>query len=130
VARRLMTWGWWVGASLLVPVLVLRGPLAGVFSNDPEVVSASARLLAWVALVQPLSGAAFTLDGILLGASDTRWLAGAMLSCSALYIGLALVALEVGWGLGGLVAGATVWLVARTASTGARFAGGAWKLRP
>jgi putative MATE family efflux protein len=130
VARRLMTWGWWVGASLLVPVLVLRGPLAGVFSDDPEVVSASARLLAWIALVQPLSGAAFTLDGILLGASDTRWLAGAMLSCSALYIGLALVALEAGWGLGGLVAGATVWLVARTASTGARFAGGAWKLRP
>jgi Na+-driven multidrug efflux pump len=125
-----MTWGWWVGASLLVPVLVLRGPLAGVFSTDPEVVSASTRLLAWIALVQPLSGAAFTLDGILLGASDTRWLAGAMLSCSALYIGLALVALEAGWGLGGLVAGATVWLVARTASTGARFAGGAWKLRP
>jgi hypothetical protein len=53
-----------------------------------------------------------------------------MLTCSALYIGLALIALHAGWGLGGLVAGATVWLVLRTATTGARFAGGAWKLRP
>ena len=130
VARRLMTWGWWVGGSLLVPVLILRGSLAGAFSNDPQVVSVTAGLLAWVALAQPLSGAAFTLDGILLGASDTRWLAGAMLSCSALYIALALVALNAEWGVAGLVAGATLWLVARAGTTGVRFAGGAWKLRP
>jgi putative MATE family efflux protein len=128
ISRRLMEWGLMVGVALTVVLVVLRKPIAGIFSDDPEVVLATAGLLVWLALVQPLSGLAFTLDGILIGASDTRFLAGSMLVASAVYAALALVALTLDWGTAGLALGATVWLLARTVTTGARWARGHWAL--
>lgn len=97
LARRLLTWGLWVGCGLLLVLLALRVPLAAVFSNDPAVVAATASLLLWLALVQPLA-AAFTLDGILIGASDMAFLARSMAVCSLLFVVVAWVALEAGWG--------------------------------
>jgi hypothetical protein len=49
-----------------------------------------------------------------------------MLFSSALYAAVSTVALPAGWGLGGLAVGATVWLVARTVTTGVRWRNGAW----
>ncbi len=126
LARRLMTWGLWVGGGLLLILLALRAPLAAAFSNDRAVVAATASLLLWLALVQPLAAAAFTLDGILIGASDMAFLARSMAACSLLFVAVAWVALKAGWGGAGLAAGATVWLVARTAWTAARFSSGRW----
>lgn len=49
LARRLLTWGLWVGCGLLLVLLLVllafREPLAAVFSNDPAVVAATASLL-------------------------------------------------------------------------------------
>ena len=50
LARRLMTWGLWVGCGLLLVLLLFRVPLAAVFSNDEAVVAATASLLLWLAL--------------------------------------------------------------------------------
>ena len=126
VGRRLMWWGAALGVALGVLLLLLSRPIATIFSSDPEVISATASLLVWLALVQPLGAIAFTLDGILIGASDTRFLAVAMAASSALYVGLALLALDRGWGTAGLATGMTVWLVARAATTGARWRGERW----
>lgn len=126
VGRRLLGLGSLLGAILLLLLLALAHPVAGVFSTDPRVVTGAAWLIVWLALVQPLSAAAFTLDGILLGASDTRFLAASMAGASLLYAGLALLALAAGWGLAGLAFAATCWLLARALLTGARFARGAW----
>jgi Na+-driven multidrug efflux pump len=112
--------------ALGVLLLLLSRPIATIFSSDPEVISATASLLVWLALMQPLGAIAFTLDGILIGASDTRFLAVAMAASSALYVGLALLALDRGWGTAGLAAGMTVWLIARAATTGARWRGERW----
>ena len=128
VGRRLLEWGVLLGLVLAVIVYSLRTPLAGVFSDDPEVIAASASLLAWVALIQPLSALAFTYDGVLIGASDTRFLAGAMLVSSLAYAAVAIVSLELSWGTAGLVAGETLWLLIRTLTTRARWRGGRWAL--
>ncbi|HEX2049655.1 MAG TPA: MATE family efflux transporter [Actinomycetota bacterium] len=130
LARRLMEWGIVVGVALAAALFVVRTPVAGLFADDARVVASAAALIGWLALLQPLAAAAFTLDGILIGASDTRFLAGAMAASSALYVALAVASLEAGWGTGGLAAGATVWMVARTATTGARLRGGRWTLTP
>ena len=109
--------------------LVLVGitrPVSEIFSNDAQVVTAAAGLLIWLALMQPLSAAAFTLDGILIGASDTRFLAASMAVSSLLFVGICLVALWQGWGTAGLAAGATVWILVRVITTGARWLGGRW----
>lgn len=130
VGVRLMAWGLAVGVALMVALLALREPIAAAFTDDARIVQATVGLLAWLALTQPLSAAAFTLDGILIGASDTRYLAIAMVGCSLLYMALALGALSFEWGTAGLAAGATAWLAARTAATALRFRGRRWALQP
>ena len=114
LATRFMQLGLTLGVALLVVLLATRGLLAKAFSDDPAVVAAVVPLLAWVALIQPLSGAAFTLDGILIGASDTRFLAGAMACASAVLAAIAWLSLESGWGTTGLAVGITAWLAVRT----------------
>ncbi len=105
-----------------------RSELASAFSNDPSVVASAASLIAWLALVQPLSALAFTLDGILIGASDTRFLAQSMLVSSLVYAAVSLLALNLGWGTTGLAAGATLWLALRTSTTAWRWRGDRWML--
>jgi MATE family multidrug resistance protein len=129
VGRRLLEWGVLLGVALAVVLLALRTPIARIFSDDPQVIAASASLLGWVAVMQPISALAFTFDGVLIGASDTRFLAGAMAASSALYAMVALASLELSWGTAGLAAGATLWLVARTVTTAARWRGGRWALQ-
>lgn len=126
VGRRLMSWGTGLGLGLSVVLLVLSRPVTSIFSADPEVVSATAALLVWLAIVQPLAAIAFTLDGILIGASDTRFLAVAMAASSAVYVGLAVVALQQDWGIAGLAVGMTVWLFTRVATTGIRWQREKW----
>ena len=50
------------------------------------------------ALMLPANGAVFALDGILIGAGDTRFLMWGMLASSAVYVPVALVSLAEGWG--------------------------------
>lgn len=126
ITRRLMEWGLLVGVALGVGLVLLREPVASIFSDDAAVVSGSAVLLAWLGAVQPLAALAFTLDGILIGAGDTRFLAASMFFSSALYAAVSTGALAAEWGLGGLAVGATLWLVTRTATTGIRWSNGAW----
>ena len=56
--------------------------------------------------MMPLNGAVFALDGILIGAGDTRFLMWGMLTAAAVYVPVALLALERGWGILGVVVGA------------------------
>ncbi|MGH2787738.1 MAG: MATE family efflux transporter [Actinomycetota bacterium] len=125
-STRLMEWGIGLGLLLAALLLPLARPIAGVFSDDPLVVAATTDLLIWLALLQPLAGAAFTLDGILIGAADAAFLAASMAASSALFVGLAIAALAFQWGTAGLAAGLSIWMIARTATTAARFAGRRW----
>lgn len=76
---RMLGWGLIWGAALGAVIWGLRGPLAGWFSSDPEVMAVAAGLLPLVALAQPLGSAVFVLDGILIGQQRFRFLATAML---------------------------------------------------
>ncbi|MGH2826344.1 MAG: MATE family efflux transporter [Actinomycetota bacterium] len=128
VSARLMEWGFLVGIGIGLVLFLLRDILASAFSSDESVAAAAAALIAWLAVVQPLSALAFTLDGILIGASDTRFLAKSMVASSSAYAAISLLALEWGWGTVGLAAGATVWMLLRTATTAWRWRGGRWTL--
>jgi Na+-driven multidrug efflux pump len=44
------------------------------------------------AIMQPAAGVVFAIDGILIGAGDTRYLAGAMVLALAVYVPLAFAA--------------------------------------
>jgi Na+-driven multidrug efflux pump len=86
----MVRWGIWGGAVLGLVVLALHRVLPALFTTDPAVRSALAAALVVVAIGQPLAGYVFVVDGVLIGAGDGRWLAGAMAATLALYLPLAL----------------------------------------
>jgi Na+-driven multidrug efflux pump len=75
--------------------------------------------------MQPVAAVVFALDGILIGAGDTRYLAGAMVVSFAVFVPLALAAST----LAGLWVALDVLMVARLATLAVRFARGRWMVR-
>ncbi len=102
--RRMNQWGLWGGVVLGLAVLVVRPLYASVFALDPAVASALSAALVVVAIHQPIAGPAFVLDGVLIGAGDGRWLAGAQLVMLAAYAPVALAVPLIWSGTAGLVA--------------------------
>ena len=80
------------------------------------------------AAMMPLNGAVFALDGILIGAGDTRFLMWGMLASAAVYIPVALLALANDWGIVGVWCGLVGLIGMRLVTCGVRFAGSRWAL--
>ena len=90
---------------------------------------AQAHEIWWLfAAMMPANGAVFALDGILIGAGDTRFLMWGMLAAAAVYVPIALLALHEGWGILGVWWGLAALIAVRLVTCGVRFAGGRWAL--
>ncbi len=129
--HRMIQWGIWAGVVLALVVLLLRPLFDTVFGLEPEVTSALAAALLLVAVHQPIAGPVFVLDGVLIGAGDGRWLAGAQLVMLAAYAPLALAVPVFFEGTQGLVAlwVALLWfMLVRLALLTYRERAGAWMI--
>jgi Na+-driven multidrug efflux pump len=84
-----------------------------VFTSDPAVVSAAAWGFVVVALMEWLAGFVFVVDGVLMGAGDTVWLAVAMVLAGVVWVPLTLWASAGGQvlpgGFGQPLAGLWLW---------------------
>jgi len=125
-AVRMIAWSVAVGGVFAVVLLPLAHTVPRAFTSDHAVLKQAALLWPLFALMQPLGGAVFALDGILIGASDTRYLMWSMLAASAVFVPIAVLSLELGWGIVGVWAGLDVLIAARLTLLGARFAGRRW----
>jgi putative MATE family efflux protein len=114
------------GAVFSVGLLALQDVIPRAFTSDPQVLAQCALLWPLFALMQPLNGAVFALDGILIGASDGRYLALSMAAAfAACAASLALVVHE-GWGVRGVWGALVVLIVTRLVLMGARFLRRRW----
>jgi Na+-driven multidrug efflux pump len=121
-------WSVVVGAGFGAVLLALSGVIPHAFTGEEHVIE-QAREIWWLfAAMMPLNGAVFALDGILIGAGDTRFLMWGMLAAAAVYVPLALLALANGWGILGVWCGLAALIAVRLATCGARFAGDRWAL--
>lgn len=125
-AMRMIGWSIVVGGFFAIVLLPLVHVVPRAFTEDRSVLHQAALLWPFFALMQPLGGAVFALDGILIGASDTAFLMWSMLGASTLFIVLAAVAYALGWGIVGVWVALDVLIAARLALLGARFAGRRW----
>jgi putative MATE family efflux protein len=126
-ARRMILWSVVLGLVFALVLLPLGDVVPRAFTNDPAVLDRAHEIWPLFALMQPLGGAVFALDGILIGASDTSYLMWSMLAASVLvYIPIALVALAANWGIVGVWSGLVALIVARLTLLGARFVGRRW----
>lgn len=129
VAVRLVGWGAVFGFVVGGAYLALAGVLPGVFTTDPEVLAAVGAVWGLVALIQPIGGVVYVLDGILMGAGDFRflWWSTALASLGGL-VPVCLAALRFGWGLTGIWVGMTIMMVIRAVLTVWRLRSGRWAL--
>jgi putative MATE family efflux protein len=77
MTHRLLTWGLWLGVVTGLVLLACSTVLGPLFTSDQRVLDALTPVLLVAALAQPVAGLVFTLDGILIGAGDNRFLAWA-----------------------------------------------------
>src|SRR5947207_1278721 len=125
-SRRMVEWGVVAGVALGALVLALRPVLVPLFSDDPAVVHLARQVLWVVALLQPLNAVVFVLDGVLIGAGDLRFLAGAMVAAFVVFLPAAVLAGTAGGTLGWLWGAVTLLMLVRLVGVAWRFAGPAW----
>ena len=109
-----------------VALVLLRTPLAGIFSTDPDVVSLGGFILLFVAAMQPVNAAAFAFDGIFIGAGDLGFLARAMFGAAVCFAVVGGAVRWAGLGIGWLWAALIVFMCLRVAPQWIRFRGKAW----
>jgi putative MATE family efflux protein len=125
-AVRMIGWSVVIGLVFAAILAPLSHALPSAFTGDPGVLHQAALLWPFLVVMQPLGGAVFALDGILIGAGDTRFLMWSMLAASALFVTLATLALVFGWGVVGVWLALDILIFARLALLGPRFAGRRW----
>lgn len=126
VGNRMVQWGVVTGTLAALLMLALRDVLPDVFTDDAAVVSLTAFLIVHLALMQPINGVVFALDGILIGAGDLRFLAWAMIGAAAVFIPLALAVPAFDAGIGWLWGAVWALMVTRAISLLWRFRTDAW----
>lgn len=125
--RRLVQMGLRAGAGLCIAVVATAWLLPHIFTGDPAVVSRAAAALVVVGVMQLPAAVVFVLDGVLLGASDTRFQQWSNVLALAAFLPFALALLV--WprlGIVGIWAGLLAWMLARLLANATRFAGGRW----
>ena len=106
VMRRAIGWGL-VQACVVGVILVAARPLIiRLFTTDASIVNLLMGALVVIAVLQPLASVVFVLDGVLIGAGDTRYLALAGLAVVAVHLPLLALVLNLVGGDGAGLAGA------------------------
>jgi putative MATE family efflux protein len=126
-ALRMIEWAVVAGALFCAVMLALIDVVPHAFTDDPAVVERAQEIWLLFALMQPANGAVFALDGILIGAGDTRFLMWGMLFATlGVFVPVTLASLAFDWGIVGVWCGLVGLIAARLATCAWRFAGGRW----
>jgi putative MATE family efflux protein len=125
-ARRMVGWSVAVGVLCALALAALGGVLPRAFTSDPAVLERAAELWPLFALLMPVGAIVFALDGILIGAGDTRFIARAMVLAFAGFAPVALASLLLDWGVVGVWAAIHVLMAIRLLTMARRFTGRRW----
>ena len=117
-----------IAALLSVMCILFRYQFAGMFLDDPSIISTTATLILILALILPIQTSQLVMAGSLRGSGDTRYVAKTMIfSVGILRPGLAFLMI---WPFGMGIVGAWLTVIfdqlARLVMLFTRFAGGKW----
>ncbi|MFC6064951.1 MATE family efflux transporter [Streptomyces ochraceiscleroticus] len=124
--RRMVEWGIASGVVLGILVALARPLFIPLFTADPAVKDVLLPALLVVAVSQPVSGIVFVLDGVLMGAGDGPYLAGAMLVTLAVFAPVALAVPALGGGLTALWWSMALMMAVRMVTLWVRTRSGRW----
>jgi putative MATE family efflux protein len=128
MGRRLVQLGLRAGLALSALVVATAWLVPHAFTSDAAVASRASAALALVGVLQVPAAVVFVLDGVLLGASDSRFQQWSNLLALATF--LPFVGVLLAWpalGIVGIWTGLIVWMLARLAANLTRFTGRHWQ---
>lgn len=126
VTAQMVRWGAVWGGVLTLLLIGVRGLLAPLFTPDVAVQQQLIAALFVMALLQPIAGIVFVLDGVLIGAGDARYLAFAGLVATVAYLPFAIWVDRLNSGLVWLWAAYGVYMTARLLTLGYRARTDSW----
>ena len=122
---------WSTGFAVLIALgfAAVHSVLPRVFTPDPAVLAVVPQAWWFLVAVVPVAGVVFALDGVLLGAGDAAFLRTATLGCAVGgFLPLIWISELAGWGLRGIWAGLTVFVVLRMLTVVVRVRSDRWVL--
>ncbi|MET9801917.1 MATE family efflux transporter [Streptomyces sp. NPDC006368] len=126
VCRRMVQWGIIAGLGLGALIVLARPLFIPLFTADRSVQDTLLPALLVVALSQPIAGVVFVLDGVLMGAGDGPYLAGAMVVTLAVFTPVALLVPSLGGGLTAVWWAMTLMMTVRMLTLWLRTRSGRW----
>jgi putative MATE family efflux protein len=128
-ARRMIELAVVAGAVFGLVMLALIDVLPYAFTDDEDVVDRAQEIWPLFALMQPANGAVFALDGILIGAGDTRFLMyGMLVAALGVFVPIALLSLALDLGIVGVWVGLIGLIAVRLGTCAWRFRSRRWAL--
>ena len=128
LGKTLILWGCTAGFVFGLGYLLSKQILINLFTKNPDVIQIlSAEIFPLLVLFQPLNGIVFVLDGVLIGAHDTRFLMWAMLiGSSIIFIPITWLSLQFGFGLLGVWVGLSLFMAYRLTTNLVRLLSRRW----
>ena len=127
LAWRITRYGLVLGAATGVLVGALYPVLPGLFTTAPVVLAEIPKAWWFFVLLQPVAGVVFALDGVLLGASDVRYLRTTTVAAAVLgFLPLIWMAFVFRWGLIGIWTGLMAFMLVRLVAVTTRAASDRW----
>lgn len=122
-----LAWGVGLGTAFALAFGAASGWIAAIFTHDLLVQNIVKGMIAIVAIGQPVSAVAYVFDGIMIGATDTRYLRNAMLVSAMAFAAF----IAAGWMWRGASLAFIWWsllffMAIRTLTLGIRFYSGEW----
>ncbi len=127
VARRVTGYALVLGAAAALVFALLADTLPRLFTPDADVRATIPQAWWFFVALQPVAAYVFALDGVLLGAGDAAYLRRISV-CTALggFLPLIWLSLALGWGLAGVWAGLSLFVLGRAVAVGLRVRGDRW----
>lgn len=127
LARRIGAVGVATGVAIAIAIGAGAAVLPDLFTSDPAVRHQALIAWPWFAAMQPAAGLVFALDGVLLGAGDTRFLRNlTMAAALGAFLPGALLAAALHAGLAGVWAALTLFILVRLVAMLLRLRSGRW----
>jgi Na+-driven multidrug efflux pump len=127
LAWQVARWGGYAGVAFGAVYGALWAVLPHVFTSSHAVLHQAHVLWPWFAGMLPAAGVVFALDGVLIGAGDVAFLRTiTVVAGVGAFAPLCWLALRWHWGIGGVWAGLTAFVVVRLVGMVARTRGGRW----
>jgi putative MATE family efflux protein len=126
-AWRVAGYGFWAGMGFAAILAAGWVAIPALFTSSRAVREQAHILWPWFVGMQPAAGVVFALDGVLIGAGDVAFMrAITVIAAVGAFAPLNLAALHWGWGIGGVWAGLTAFILVRLVGMVLRTRGSHW----